>query len=265
MRINDRRAPRRHGPALRVRSGAAGQSVFIALDKLDKIGRDGVVAELRRPATPTPAHRPHAGRSYASTASARSLTACAGRRGPWHGGAFAALARIIEAVGAAGRGPLRHRLRPHAGARAWATTPGRSSSSRTASFPSGSIAGGGRYDGMIGRLLGRDVPATGFSIGFERVVTSWAGWSAGRRREERRMALVFDEAAPEPGRAVRAAQTLRSEGYLVALERQARNAGAQAAALEKQGYDGVATVTTEGRASIQWFADRARRQPGSGA
>ncbi|WP_146120520.1 ATP phosphoribosyltransferase regulatory subunit, partial [Pseudomonas cedrina] len=32
-----------------------------------------------------------------------------------------------------------------------------------------SIAGGGRYDGVIGRLLGRDVAACGFSIGFERL------------------------------------------------------------------------------------------------
>ena len=28
-----------------------------------------------------------------------------------------------------------------------------------------------RYDGMIGRFLGRDCPASGFSIGFERIIT----------------------------------------------------------------------------------------------
>lgn len=33
-----------------------------------------------------------------------------------------------------------------------------------------SLGGGGRYDGMIGRFLGADVPAAGFSIGFERIV-----------------------------------------------------------------------------------------------
>lgn len=31
------------------------------------------------------------------------------------------------------------------------------------------IAGGGRYDKMIGKLTGQDVPACGFSIGFERI------------------------------------------------------------------------------------------------
>ena len=34
----------------------------------------------------------------------------------------------------------------------------------------GSVAGGGRYDKLIGRSLGQDVPACGFSIGFERIV-----------------------------------------------------------------------------------------------
>lgn len=33
-----------------------------------------------------------------------------------------------------------------------------------------SLGGGGRYDGMIGRFTGGDVPAVGFSIGFERIV-----------------------------------------------------------------------------------------------
>ncbi len=35
----------------------------------------------------------------------------------------------------------------------------------------GSVAGGGRYDKMIGRFTGMDTPACGFSIGFERIVT----------------------------------------------------------------------------------------------
>ena len=33
-----------------------------------------------------------------------------------------------------------------------------------------SLGGGGRYDGMIGRFLGTEVPAVGFSLGFERLV-----------------------------------------------------------------------------------------------
>lgn len=34
----------------------------------------------------------------------------------------------------------------------------------------GSVAGGGRYDKMIGLFLGRDLPATGISLGIERII-----------------------------------------------------------------------------------------------
>ena len=34
---------------------------------------------------------------------------------------------------------------------------------------SGAVAGGGRYDNMVGKFIGQQVPAVGFSIGFERV------------------------------------------------------------------------------------------------
>ena len=33
----------------------------------------------------------------------------------------------------------------------------------------GTVAGGGRYDGLIGRFTGEKIPAVGFSIGFERI------------------------------------------------------------------------------------------------
>lgn len=33
----------------------------------------------------------------------------------------------------------------------------------------GTVAGGGRYDGLIGRFTGENIPAVGFSIGFERI------------------------------------------------------------------------------------------------
>ena len=36
----------------------------------------------------------------------------------------------------------------------------------------GSVGGGGRYDGLVKRFTGRDVPATGFSIGVSRLVTA---------------------------------------------------------------------------------------------
>jgi histidyl-tRNA synthetase len=34
----------------------------------------------------------------------------------------------------------------------------------------GSLGGGGRYDNLVGRFLGREVPACGFSLGLERII-----------------------------------------------------------------------------------------------
>jgi len=61
---------------------------------------------------------------------------------------------------------------------------------------SGSIGGGGRYDGMIGRFAGADVPACGLSIGFERIVdlVDPAALAGGRRQ----VAIVY-EAGVDPG------------------------------------------------------------------
>ena len=39
----------------------------------------------------------------------------------------------------------------------------------------GSCGGGGRYDKMVGRFTGKDVPACGFSIGFERIIRNCSG------------------------------------------------------------------------------------------
>jgi histidyl-tRNA synthetase len=129
----------------------------------------------------------------------------------------------------------------------------------SSSFTGGSIAGGGRYDGMIGALLGRPVPATGFSIGFERVIEI-LGKGRGESGRPTRLAMLFDDSEGALGRALAGARALRAQGHLVALERQARSLGAQRAALERQGYDGAATVSGEGSADVQWFAERERRR-----
>lgn len=55
----------------------------------------------------------------------------------------------------------------------------------------GSIGGGGRYDNLIGKFLGEDIPAVGFSIGFERIysILSEAGFTIPGKQ---RIALLFD-------------------------------------------------------------------------
>ena len=51
----------------------------------------------------------------------------------------------------------------------WATTPGRSSKSRSPDL-AGSLGGGGRYDDLVGMFLGQRVPACGLSLGLERIL-----------------------------------------------------------------------------------------------
>ena len=173
--------------------------------------------------------------------------------------AFVTLARIVETVRAAAGGRFRIDFDPTL-VRGMGYYTGPIFEVASSSFGAGSIAGGGRYDDMVGGLLGRDVPATGFSIGFERVVDILGKLRGVTARSEKRIALLFDESAEDLGVLLRAAQELRAQGHLVALERQMRSPGAQRAALEKQGYDGAATVGREGQASLQWFADRVPRQ-----
>jgi histidyl-tRNA synthetase len=116
----------------------------------------------------------------------------------------------------------------------------------SARFPS-SIAGGGRYDRLIGAILGHDVPATGFSIGFERVVSILLDRDGGRVPGPKRIALLFDDSvdlAPVLGRA----RSLRKD-YAVSLQLRAKRRGPQLAALVAQGFDGV----VEGAGGeIQW-------------
>jgi histidyl-tRNA synthetase len=256
VRINDRRllaamaswcgfAPERHA------------SVFITLDKWDKLSPPEVRKELEDAGHPAAAIARLID-LCTQAAAAPSLTTMERQLGsPGAGGAFAALARIVEAVGAAAADRFRIDFDPTL-VRGMGYYTGPIFEIRSSSFPAGSIAGGGRYDGMIGALLGRDVPATGFSIGFERVVDilGKAGGRAGHG--EYRVALLFDESAQELAAVLRAAQDLRKQGFLVALERQARNVGAQRGALERQGYDGAATLGVGG-VDVQWFAERAMR------
>ena len=261
VRINDRRLL----AAMAAWCGFAPEghaSVFITLDKWDKLPPDEIRRELEQAGHPAAA----IGRMlelYTGPAPERSLAGLRSRLGdPSADGAFQALSRIVEVVGAAAGGRFRIDFDPTL-VRGMGYYTGPIFEIRSSSFASGSIAGGGRYDGMIGRMLGRDVPATGFSIGFERVVDILGRPDSRLARDDRRIAVLFDEAAQDLGAVLRAAEALRGQGCLVALERQTRNPGAQRAALEKQGYEGVATVSGEGPPSVQWFAERVPRRSGS--
>ena len=146
--------------------------VLISVDKLDKIGAEGVVAELSEGGADSAAVlggvlaglEPHlADGGVELTVEAISGILPEGMDGD----AIADLETLAHALDTLPEG-VRLRFDPtlvrgmgyYTGTIFEIAHPGSGSS----------VGGGGRYDGMIGRFLGTDVPAAGFSIGFERVV-----------------------------------------------------------------------------------------------
>jgi histidyl-tRNA synthetase len=94
-----------------------------------------------------------------------------------------------------------------------------------------SVAGGGRYDKLIGQSLDRDVPACGFSLGFERIVDLL---EQSARRDT--VALLAEADVPVT-EVLAAARGLRSKGQAVEVVRRSGKFGAQLTRLENAGFN----------------------------
>ncbi|KHK98991.1 histidyl-tRNA synthetase [Microbacterium mangrovi] len=102
-----------------------------------------------------------------------------------------------------------------------------------------SLGGGGRYDGMIGRFLGQDVPAVGFSIGFERIVDLVADAAADGVDA---VVLVHDRDVPV-GELVAHKTRLIGAGARVRLETRTKNLKALLERAAADGYTAFALVS----------------------
>jgi histidyl-tRNA synthetase len=100
----------------------------------------------------------------------------------------------------------------------------------------GSIAGGGRYDELIGRSLGTEVPACGFSIGFERIVDLVTAAPAVER-----VAVLYDSDV-SVGQALAAARVLRGQGVVVSPIRRSGKFPAQLTRLEGWGFTSLVSL-----------------------
>lgn len=98
-----------------------------------------------------------------------------------------------------------------------------------------SIAGGGRYDNMIGKFLNESVPAVGFSIGFERIASILTDANYQIPEDKKRIALIYDAADILP--ALAKADEYRSQ-YEVALCERPKKLGKLLGKLEEQGFYG---------------------------
>ncbi len=107
----------------------------------------------------------------------------------------------------------------------------------------GAVAGGGRYDNLIGKFTGESVPAVGFSIGFERIYEILKAKSASRARGK--FAVIYSEG--EIAKGIRAADGIRKE-YDVTLFLRQKKFGRQLSRLEADGYLGF--LSTDGETKI---------------
>jgi histidyl-tRNA synthetase len=148
---------------------------LITIDKLDKIAHDGVLAELReRGYTPAAVDALESFFRRPMTMEFLPFGEAAIRRAlpdDPDADAVAGLAAIGDAVTAArgaDSGEILLQFDPFlVRGMGYYTGPIFELAHPSVEY---SLGGGGRYDGMIGRFLGTDVPATGFSLGFERLV-----------------------------------------------------------------------------------------------
>lgn len=105
----------------------------------------------------------------------------------------------------------------------------------------GSVGGGGRYDQMIGAFTGADTCACGFSIGFERIVMLLMERGFEVPSASGKKAYLIDKkASPElMKRALRQAKEDREAGYCVSISVMKKNKKFQKEQLAKDGYTDV--------------------------
>ncbi len=168
IRINDRRILK----AMAAYSGFAEESydtVFIILDKMDKIGLDGVAEELEKEGFAKENIEKYLSLFRETTPDTAGIRYLLEKLDGALDAEYAEnLINIIESVESVKSADFRLAFDPTL-VRGMSYYTGPIFEISMDEF-GGSVGGGGRYDEMIGRFTGQTTPACGFSIGFERIV-----------------------------------------------------------------------------------------------
>ena len=227
VKVNDRRILR----AMLETMGFAEQDldgVCIVFDKLDKVGVDGVRAELTEKG-----YAPAAVEALCATLNGGEMTLEKVAQILPENPAVQSVSAILSAAQALadGRYGVKFDLSLVRGQGYYTGTVFEVESNEFR----GAIAGGGRYDNLIGKFTNETVPAVGFSIGFERIfgILSESGFAAPKRKE--RIALFCEEA--DAAKAAALAESLRAT-YSVSLLARPKKLGKALQRLEADGFAG---------------------------
>ena len=103
---------------------------------------------------------------------------------------------------------------------------------------SGSVAGGGRYDRMIGKFTGQETPACGFSIGFERIITILSDSGFKVPGAAGKTAFLYEKgvSTAKLKEIISEAEELRADGSIVLVAKMNKNKKFQKDQLGKEGY-----------------------------
>ncbi|HJA30935.1 MAG: histidine--tRNA ligase [Clostridiales bacterium] len=237
IRINERRILK----AMAAYSGFPEESydtVFIILDKMDKIGMDGVARELEES-------------GFSSESAKKYLKLFADLSGQADGLSWLAkelegylepeveenLQEIIASVRATKASDFEIVFDP-------TLVRGMSYYTGTIfeiSMPQfgGSCGGGGRYDKMVGRFTGNDVPACGFSIGFERIILIMMENGFQIPDQPKKIAYLIEKGVSGDRlcQVIAQAQEARKDGTQVLVARMNKNKKFQKEQLTKEGYE----------------------------
>lgn len=237
IRINDRQLLK----AMAVESGFEEEdcdSVFITLDKMDKIGMEGVEAELLENGFAKETVDRYLELYRELTEAEDGVAYLAGRlKGVLDLSVTQGLQEIIDSVNGAKTASFKMVFDPTL-VRGMSYYTGTIFEIAIPGF-GGSCGGGGRYDKMVGKFTGKDVPACGFSIGFERIIMLLL--ENGFRIPGRSKSVAYLVEKGVEGQALHdvmaRAQKAREAGEQVLVVRMNKNKKFQKEQLEAQGYE----------------------------
>ena len=242
IRINDRRFLK----AMAAYSGFAEESwdtVFIILDKMDKIGLEGVEAELLSEGFSKESVDKYLALFKETAADTTGVRRVQGALGEYLDPAYADnLVQIMESVDAVSTADFRIAFDPTL-VRGMSYYTGPIFEVSTDAY-GGSVGGGGRYDEMIGKFLGQNTPAVGFSIGFERIVMLLLEEEYQVPGSPGKKVYLLDKKLSGEKRleVFKKAMEERLQGQIVDLEVMKKNKKFQKDQLEAQGYTEIEEV-----------------------